>query len=68
MIDVGVNYWSLWNFHQINAKNLMTYYQAYPAAFDRISRRIGYRVRPSFIWSYKQDSYTGLISVLPMTA
>src|ERR1700690_241882 len=24
VIDVGVNYWSLWNFHQINAKNLMT--------------------------------------------
>jgi hypothetical protein len=61
VMDVGVNYWSLWNFHQINAKNLETYYQAYPAAFDRISRRIGYRVRPSFIWSYKQDSYTGLI-------
>jgi hypothetical protein len=61
VMDVGVNYWSLWNFHQINAKNLETYYQAYPAAFDRISRRIGYRVRPSFIWSYKQDKYTGLI-------
>jgi len=32
VIDVGANYWSLWNFHQINAKNLMNYYQAYPAA------------------------------------
>jgi hypothetical protein len=62
VIDVGVNYWSLWNFHQISAKNLMTYYQAYPAAFDRINRRIGYRVRPSFIWSYKDNSSTGLIA------
>ena len=61
VMDVGANYWSLWNFHQISAKNLMSYYQAYPAAFDRISRRIGYRVRPSFIWSYKDDGYTGLI-------
>src|SRR5580704_1205264 len=61
VMDIGANYWSLWNFHQINAKNLMSYYQAYPAAFDRISRRIGYRVRPSFIWSYKDDGYTGLI-------
>jgi hypothetical protein len=61
VMDIGANYWSLWNFHQINAKNLMSYYQAYPAAFDRISRRIGYRVRPSFIWSYKQDGYQGLI-------
>jgi hypothetical protein len=61
VIDIGANYWSLWNFHQISAKNLMTYYQAYPAAFDRINRRIGYRVRPSFIWSYKDGSYLGLI-------
>ena len=61
VLDVGANYWSLWNFHQINAKNLMSYYQAYPAAFDRINRRIGYRVRPSFIWSYKDSSYLGLI-------
>ena len=62
VIDVGVNYWSLWNFHQISAKNLETYYQAYPAAFDRISRRIGYRVRPSFIWSYKDGANLGLIA------
>ncbi len=31
VIDVGANYWSLWNFHQISAKNLMNYYQTYPA-------------------------------------
>jgi hypothetical protein len=62
VIDVGVNYWSLWNFHQISAKNLETYYQAYPAAFDRIARRIGYRVRPSFIWSYKDGANLGLIA------
>jgi hypothetical protein len=61
VIDIGANYWSLWNFHQISAKNLMSYYQAYPAAFDRINRRIGYRVRPSFIWSYKDDVNLGLI-------
>ena len=61
VIDIGANYWSLWNFHQINAKNLQTYYQAYPGAFDRINRRIGYRVRPSFIWSYEETGYLGLI-------
>jgi hypothetical protein len=61
VIDIGANYWSLWNFHQINAKNLAAYYQAYPAAFDRINRRIGYRVRPSFIWSYQDTGYLGLI-------
>lgn len=61
VIDVGANYFSLWNFHQINATNLMSYYRAYPEAFDRISRRIGYRVRPSFVWSYRDGSYQGLI-------
>src|ERR1700683_4389152 len=62
VIDVGANYFSLWNFHQISEKTLMSYYQAYPAAFDRISRRIGYRVRPSFIWSYKDAGCLGLIA------
>jgi hypothetical protein len=61
VIDVGANYWSLWNFHQINVKNLMSYYQASPAWFDRINRRIGYCVRPSMIWSYEDSGYWGLI-------
>ena len=61
VMDVGANYWSLWNFHAINAKNLMDYYQASPRWFDRINRRIGYRVRPSMIWAYEDDNYVGLI-------
>ncbi len=61
VMDVGANYWSLWNFHDISAKNLMSYYQAFPTWFDRINRRIGYRVRPSMIWSYEDDSSLGLI-------
>jgi hypothetical protein len=61
VMDVGANYWSLWNFHQINPKTLMSYYQASPTWFDRINRRIGYRVRPSFIWSYEDGGYLGLI-------
>jgi hypothetical protein len=61
VLDVGANYWSLWNFHQISAKNLASYYQAYPQWFDRIHRRIGYNVRPSFLWSYEDAGYLGLI-------
>jgi len=61
VMDIGANYWSLWNFHQISAANLQRYYEAYPAAFDRINRRIGYRVRPSFIWSYEDAGHLGLI-------
>src|SRR5439155_21681985 len=61
VIDVGANYWSLWNFHQINSKTLMAYYQASPTWFDRINRRIGYRVRPTMTWSYEDSGYLGLI-------
>lgn len=61
VLDVGANYWSLWNFHQISAANLMSYYGAFPAWFDRINRRIGYRVRPSMIWSYEDGSNVGLV-------
>jgi hypothetical protein len=61
VIDVGANYWSLWNFHAISAKNLLAYYQAFPKSFDLINRRIGYRVRPSMIWSYEDGGYLGLI-------
>jgi len=62
VMDVGANYWSLWNFHDISAANLMAYYRAFPAWFDRINRRIGYRVRPSMIWSYEDNGYLGLIA------
>jgi hypothetical protein len=61
VMDIGANYWSLWNFHHIDAKLLASYYESSPAWFDRINRRIGYRVRPSFIWSYEDGGYLGLI-------
>lgn len=61
VIDVGANYWSLWNFHNISANNILDYYHRYPDAIDRINRTIGYRVRPSFIWQYSEASHQGLI-------
>jgi hypothetical protein len=61
VMDVGANYWSLWNFHDISAGNLMSWYQVFPTWFDRINRQIGYRVRPSLIWSYEDKGYLGVI-------
>ena len=61
VMDVGANYWSLWNFHKISAEGIMNYYKQYPAMIDLISRRIGYNVRPSFIWSYEAEKNPGLI-------
>ena len=61
VLDISPNYCSLWNFHQISAARLARYYQAYPQAFDRLNRRIGYRVRPSFIWTYRSSDSLGII-------
>src|ERR1017187_502380 len=61
VMDVGANYWSLWNFHKISAAGIMNYYRQFPEAIDLISRRIGYRVRPSFIWAYGADVNAGRV-------
>jgi hypothetical protein len=49
-IDLGANYWSLWT----ESDNLRTYYERYPNGFDTLQRRIGYRVRPAWIWQRKR--------------
>lgn len=52
-LDAGANYYSLWSFHSICAENLQAYYDKYPEALDELAARIGYRVRPSYIWHGK---------------
>lgn len=59
--DVGANYWSLWNWHNIHADHVMNYYNQYPDGIDRLNRVIGYRVRPAWIWTYGEASHAGLI-------
>lgn len=59
--DVGANYFSLWNWHRISAAGLKQYYAAYPRALDRLARKIGYRVRPSWIWMVEERGAPGLI-------
>ena len=49
--DLRANYYSLWNFHAINPDHLWTYYRQYPDVLDDLSKRIGFRVRPSWIWT-----------------
>lgn len=61
VIDLGANYWSVWNWHNIAAKNVLDYYQKNPEPIDEINRRIGYRVRPSWIWNFNKDEHQGLI-------
>jgi hypothetical protein len=59
--DVGACYFSLWNWHRISADRIMAYYRQYPGALDQLARRIGYRVRPSWVWTYNEMGYPGLI-------
>ena len=59
--DVGACYFSLWNWHRISAARLLAYYEKYPTAIDALARSIGYRVRPSWIWTYEEHGYPGLI-------
>jgi hypothetical protein len=59
--DIGANYWSLWHWHNIAAKNILDYYEKYPEAIDQLARRVGYRVRPSWIWQTEKDGYPGLV-------
>jgi hypothetical protein len=75
VMDVGANYWSLWNWHKESARNVMAYYRQYPDAVDEIARRIGYRVRPSLVWRYRDglvigfanDGIAGVPGVLRVT-
>jgi hypothetical protein len=59
--DVGTCYFSLWNWHRIRADRILGYYQKHPQALDRLARRIGYRARPSWIWTYNEGGGPGLI-------
>lgn len=49
-LDLGANYWSLWT----ESGNLAQYYERYPNGFDTLRRRMGYRVRPSWVWQRKR--------------
>jgi hypothetical protein len=61
VIDLGANYWSVWNWHDIAARNILAYYERHPEPIDEITRRIGYRVRPSWIWQFEKAGRQGLV-------
>ena len=59
--DVGVNYLSLWSWHNQSARSILSYYEKFPGPIDEIARKIGYRIRPSFIWAFTRDGVEGLV-------
>jgi hypothetical protein len=56
-LDLGANYWSLWT----EAGNLARYRERRPTAFETLERRIGYRVRPSWVWQRKRAGTDELV-------
>jgi hypothetical protein len=56
-LEVGANYWSLWT----ESENLARYHERYPRGFDTLQRRLGYRVRPSWVWQRKRYETDELI-------
>lgn len=61
VMDVGPNYYSLWNWQAIAADKVLRYYEKYPGTIDTIAKKIGYRIRPSWIWHFEKEGYPGLI-------
>lgn len=49
-LDLGATHWSLWT----ETANLRRYREAYPNALGQLQSRLGYRVRPSWIWQRKR--------------
>jgi hypothetical protein len=56
-LDLGANYWSLWT----EAGNVQRYAESRPAAFDALARRLGHRVRPSWVWQRKRYGTSELV-------
>jgi hypothetical protein len=59
-LDLGGNYWSLWT----EAGNLVRYDEQHPRTFGALRARIGYRVRPSWIWQRKRYGTAELVIAL----
>ncbi|WP_207174694.1 hypothetical protein [Cellulophaga sp. E16_2] len=59
--DVGPTYFSLWNWHDIALENLLSYHKEHPKTLNEIAKNIGYKVRPSWIWSFEKEGYQGLV-------
>src|SRR5208337_1479540 len=59
--DIGVNYLSVWSWHNETAGSILSYYNKFPEPMDQMARRIGYRIRPSFLWTFQRDGVPGVL-------
>ncbi|MBV9528488.1 twin-arginine translocation signal domain-containing protein [Sphingomonas sp.] len=61
VLGVGANYFSIWNWHDISADHVLSYYDKYPQVIDHAARRIGYRIYPAFVWPFERDGGGGMV-------
>ncbi|QHW34771.1 hypothetical protein GZH47_30895 [Paenibacillus rhizovicinus] len=59
-LDIGGNYWGLWT----EAAAIADYHERYPAGIETLRRRLGYRLRPSWIWQRKRFGTDELVVAL----
>jgi hypothetical protein len=57
VLDMGSNYWSLWT----EGENLARFHQQFPDIFPSVRRKLGYRVRPSWVWQRKRSGTSEVI-------
>lgn len=57
VLDLGANYWSLWT----ESDNLRRYHDRYPKGLTTLQQRMGYRVRPSWVWQRKRYGTSELV-------
>lgn len=56
-LDAATNYFGLWT----EADNIRRYYEKYPLSLQAMEQRLGYRVRPSWVWQRKRYGTMELI-------
>jgi len=56
-LDIGANYFALWT----EADSIKRYYEKYPHSLEAMQQRLGYRVRPSWIWQRRRYDTAELI-------
>ncbi|WP_090975893.1 hypothetical protein [Paenibacillus sp. CF384] len=59
-LDIGGNYWGLWT----EAEAIASYHELYPEGIDTLQRRLGYRLRPSWVWQRKRLGTDELVIAL----
>ncbi len=57
VLDLGGSYWSLWT----EGPAVARFFERFPSGLKQLQQRLGYRVRPSWIWQRKRYGASELV-------